>query len=211
MKTFFLFICFCFTADLDSFINKDIRIFFSSANHVFIGMNKENSEVITKSKYYNLKNFSTVSRIVPDGNDFRLKIGPAFVCVDENQIKKCGKNMIWKINEKPFGYTISQASKCITLSNRATLKMMPCTESKDQILDFKLKSEDQDCGTDQIKNEKQPEEQPEKDHSINITLVGINEPTEYYIDRRRENRVVKRQNHENKHSNHDFIRLLSMN
>lgn len=65
--------------DLGRFIGKDVRMFFSAANHVFLGLDTVASSLTARSKYYDLANFYTVARLVPDGPHYRLRYKDSYV------------------------------------------------------------------------------------------------------------------------------------
>ena len=133
--------------DLDYFIDKEIRIFLSEANHIFLGFKENDSFLSAQSKYSNLKGFNTLSRIFKDGDLYRIKVGSEYLCFNSDRAVKCGLNHKWQIIERPFGYSFKQNSKCLTLFSKTYLKMMSCTDSNDQIFDMKYANEDQICGS----------------------------------------------------------------
>lgn len=137
----------CAALDIDNFVDKDVRIFFSNANHVFLGLDRDNSRLTARSKYYDLRGFSSVMRIVRDGSNYRMRAGRDPVCSTAEYISKCDRGSSWLIKERPLGYVLSDGSHCITLASRGAVKMLPCTDTDDQLFDFKLKSDDQDCMT----------------------------------------------------------------
>lgn len=172
MKIFFMFILFIFGAsDLDYFIDKEIRIFLSSANHIFLGFKKGDEGPSVRSKFSNLKEFLTLARIYKDGDSFRIKLGSEYICADSDKVVKCGQNKKWKIVEKPFGYLISQGSKCLTLVSKQYFSMIACTGSREQIFDFRYADEDQLCGNKQDKEENDDN----KNKKENIFIINIDD------------------------------------
>lgn len=166
----------CLTLDIDYFIDKEIRIFFSTANHVFFGLNDK--QLTARSKYYDLRGFSTVAKIIPDSSYYRIRFKTDPICAIADDVKTCEMGTSWTINQKVFGYTIGDGSRCITLVERSVLKMMPCTESNDQIVDFKLKSEDQDCGQDgEFKGKENDDKHKDPRREILVIHVDNKNPT----------------------------------
>lgn len=162
-----LFLCFIFTStDLQYFLDKDLRIFLSGANHVFLGFKADETFLSARSKYSDLKGFNTLSRVVRDGEIYRIKIGADYLCANSDRAVKCGQNHKWQIIERPFGYNLKQNSKCLTLFSKTYLKMMSCTDSNDQIFDFKYANEDQVCGSS-------PEVKPEDPKKENVFVFNI--------------------------------------
>ncbi|KAI5168541.1 hypothetical protein PAEPH01_0222 [Pancytospora epiphaga] len=159
----------CLAIELDKFVDKEIRVFVSGANHIFLGMDTKSYKLTARSKFYDLRNFATVAKIIPDSAYFRIRFYSKPICVEDDEIIKCDTGTSWTINSKTFGYTIGDGSKCITLADRSTIRMMPCTETEDQIFDFKLKNEDEDCGENQQDSET-------KSHDIHREILMINIP-----------------------------------
>lgn len=172
MQILFILMSVCLAADLDKFIDKEIRVFFASANHVFLGLDMKTSRLTARSKYYDLDGFSTVARLIPDSSYFRLRFRSNPVCVEGDEIRKCDVGTNWTVHSEVFGYTISDGSKCLTLAERSVVKMMPCTESEDQVVDFKLKSEDQECGQDGHLDDRES-----RNHDLHREIIVINVPS----------------------------------
>lgn len=158
----------CSMKNITHFLDKDIRIFVSTANHIFLAKNTESNRIVPKSKFGNLDNIYSIFKIAKDGNEFRLFSGEDRICSSGGTITKCRIPKAWTITNVTLGYTFSEGNKCLTVSSYDTLGMTTCTNSDDQIFDFKGADDDQDCDDNEMKKKK-------KDNNtivINLTTDG---------------------------------------
>ncbi len=129
-------------ANINDFLEKEIKIFSINANHIFIGLS--NSEIlVAKSKYEYAKNFESNAWIYFDEDNFRIQFDKNPICYNRTQIVKCLDSSRWKINKKIFGYTIGDGINCMTINNNTEVEMKICTQSNNQLFDFKLSSDNE--------------------------------------------------------------------
>lgn len=125
--------------DLDDFVEKDIRVFFSSFPTFTLGLDEGSGVLVAHSKYINPSKhrFITKARLVKSGNKHVMIFGEDNVCKDGNSVIKCKDERPWELDRKPFGYTISMDGKCITKGPDATIELKTCVNTDDQVVDFK--------------------------------------------------------------------------
>lgn len=181
-------------SDLDDFIEKDIRIFFSHSNHIFLGLDVDSSKVVPRSKYSSLKSFVSAAQIIPNEEKHRIQFDSHPICADKSEVIKCSISTNWIIKKSLFGFTISDGSKCIPIVENDAVKMMPCLELNDQIVDFKLTSDDQNCGI----NPKEPEN---KYCNKKVLIVPLHESSH--------NRSIESRHYVPRHTHHRHIRRYS--
>lgn len=174
MLAAYLFLLICMAADMDKFEDKDIRIFFSGANHVFVGIDTQAERLAARSKYYNLGGFNTMARLVPSGTKYRMEFQGKPMCIAGEKIAPCSTGHDFEVKEKVFGYTLGDGTRCLTLAERAVVKMVECAETEDQIVDFRLASEDQECGADGVS--KPNPTPPESPKAIGKSVIVVNMP-----------------------------------
>ncbi|KAI5148933.1 hypothetical protein ENBRE01_0626 [Enteropsectra breve] len=146
---------------IDDFKNQDTRIFMSSANHIYLGVNSKDDSLTARSKYEQLSGIKTRLRIVPYENEFIIGTRDSEpLCPHGSSIQICKTKAKWAVNQRPMGYTISTGTKCITLTEKYIVRLMPCVESSDQMFDFQL-ADNYQVGGD-IK--------PEKFHPLHISI-----------------------------------------
>ncbi|KAF7677998.1 hypothetical protein TCON_2618 [Astathelohania contejeani] len=142
--------------ELQFFLNQDIKIFFSVFENYHlskkIGENNTNGEFCGMYRHLNPNEFGfdDRARISPNGNGYEITIGGDRICTENKRIEKCkeGGKSIWNIERRGFGYTISQDDKCITQASHEVLSMKKCTDSEDQLFDFKRIIETKKCTND---------------------------------------------------------------
>lgn len=151
------------------FIDKPVRIFFSNANHVFLGFDTKTKTLTARSKYDDLSKFLATFRVSQHGTgQYHITAGEDHtLCIDSETVKECSKPSEWTFTEQVFGYTISNKSQCMTLPARGSIKMAACTSSDDQILDIKLVDPESECD----KTKCYPEENPAKSTSVPLPSV----------------------------------------
>lgn len=135
-------------AELEEFLEKDIKIYFSSAPTFNLGLDEEKGVVVSHPKYINPSKFKfiTRARLVRSGSKFVLVFGENNICKDGNSAVKCRDERLWDLDRKPFGYTISTDGKCISKGDYDSVDMKPCVNTDDQILHFKTANMD-GCGS----------------------------------------------------------------
>lgn len=143
--TSFVFLLTIHGTKLSNFIENDIKIFASNANHIFIGLSDTRNAIIAKSKYDNLTNFISDAWITPNKTYFRIQFGDSPICSANARIVKCSVSTDWQLDKKPLGYTISDGRKCLTLKDNEIIEMESCTGSNDQLFDFRLSSDEKPC------------------------------------------------------------------
>lgn len=141
--------------DLEYFTGKDIRIYLSAANHIFLAKDTMDGHILPKSKYSDLDSIFTAFKLHKDGQEYRLFAGEEMLCAEFGTLGRCENAKAWKIVAKTLGYTISQGGLCITITSRTRIGVIQCTDSDDQLFDFKLADEDQTCGEEKHKEPKQ--------------------------------------------------------
>lgn len=126
--------------ELEEFIEKDIKVFFSSYPAQVLGMEENNGVLVSHSKYVNPSKykFITRARLVRSGDKYVVIFGENNICKDGNSVMKCKEERPWDIDRKEFGYTISTGNKCITKGPDETIEMKTCVNTDDQIFNFKL-------------------------------------------------------------------------
>ncbi|KAI4291035.1 hypothetical protein PAPHI01_0309 [Pancytospora philotis] len=154
-------------SDLDRFIDRDVRVFFASANHVFVGLDTASNRLAARSKYYALAGFNALVKLVPSGDSYRMLAKRKPLCVNGDGIAPCSSGSDWTVREQPFGYTIGDGVRCLTLSGRAVITMAACTDSEDQLVDFRLAEDDQECWTGGAPS---PDTQTKAPHSSTVVL-----------------------------------------
>lgn len=154
---------FCNNKDLSYFLDKDIRIFVSTANHIFLAKDTRNDIVLPKSKFSNIDNVFSEFKIMRDGSEYRLFSGDHRICaISSKIISKCEKPKTWKISPATLGYTLVMDGKCLTINSYEKAGMSACTNSDDQIFDFKLADEDTACDDDKKNKKKEEKKEPQK-------------------------------------------------
>lgn len=151
--------------DLEYFTGKDIRIYLSTANHIFLAKDTLDGHILPRSKYSDLDDIVTAFRLHKDGQEYRLLSGEDVLCAELGTVGKCERTKTWTIVPKTIGYTIAQDGKCITMVSRTRIGVSRCTDSEDQLFDFKFVGEDQAC--EEERNAK-PKQEP-KTIVINVT------------------------------------------
>lgn len=133
--------------ELDDFINKPVKIYFAGYGSTFLGLNTKTHNLVARNKYTDFvkHNFDPISKIIKDGNQYELYFSGSRVCESGSIISQCDKSGAWKITRVNFGYTIGKGSKCITKDREDTVRMKRCSETDDQIYNFKTVSDLGDC------------------------------------------------------------------
>ncbi|EPR79627.1 hypothetical protein SLOPH_706 [Spraguea lophii 42_110] len=130
--------------ELNYFVGKDINIFFSAYPHFRLAMRRENTDqqFVVSSKHLDNGVFFLDPNAWINKNDegYEITVGNIKMCSRDNEVVVCNRsgNSVWNINRKGFGYTISQNGKCLSKLEGTALRMQPCTETNDQLMDFKL-------------------------------------------------------------------------
>ncbi|KAG5859197.1 hypothetical protein KMI_08g13340 [Encephalitozoon hellem] len=126
--------------ELEEFVERDIKVFFSSYPAQVLGLEEESGILVSHSKYVNPSKykFITRARLVKSGDKYIMIFGENNVCKDGNSVIKCKEERPWDIDRKEFGYTISSGNKCITKGPDETIEMKACVNTEDQIFNFKL-------------------------------------------------------------------------
>ncbi|ADM11868.1 uncharacterized protein Eint_071050 [Encephalitozoon intestinalis ATCC 50506] len=126
--------------ELEEFVEKDIKVFFSSYPTQILGLEEENGLLVSHSKYVNPSKykFVTRARLVKSGEKYVVIFGENNICKDGNSVVKCKEERPWDIDRKEFGYTISTDNKCITKGPEESIQMKICVNTDDQIFSFKL-------------------------------------------------------------------------
>lgn len=134
--------------ELEDFVEKDIKIFFSSFPTFILGLDENNGILTSHTRYINPNKykFVTRSRLVKSGNKYSISFGDSNICKDGNSVTRCKEERGWEFDRKPFGYTISTDGKCITKGYDDAVEMKPCVNTDDQIFGFKLADLD-GCGS----------------------------------------------------------------
>jgi len=166
----------CSMKNITHFLDRDIRIFVSTANHIFLAKNTASNRIIPKSKFGDLDNIYSIFKITKTGNEFRLFSGEDRICSIEGDIKKCNMPKTWTIKNVNLGYTFAEGNNCLTVNSYDTLGMTTCTNSDDQIFDFKGADDDQDCDDNEMKKKKKDK------NTIVINLTTNGDKQELYSD-----------------------------
>ncbi|CAD25642.1 hypothetical protein [Encephalitozoon cuniculi GB-M1] len=126
--------------ELEEFVEKDIKVFFSSYPAQVLGMEEDQGVLVSHSKYVNPSKykFVTRARLVKSGERYVVIFGENNICKEGNSVVKCKEERPWDIDRKEFGYTISTDNKCITKGPDESIEMKPCVNTDDQIFGFKL-------------------------------------------------------------------------
>lgn len=149
-------ISFCLAdSPIEYFMDREIRIFSSAANHIFLVRDVSKNTITHRSKFANLENMFSAFRISKDSTMFRIRTGEDFICDEDNNLTICKKPTMWKIKPVTLGYTISSSGKCLTIQSRTTMGLDTCTEVDDQIFDFRIANEDTKCDEEDKKKSKE--------------------------------------------------------
>lgn len=130
---------------LDSFLNKDIKIFLFAYSHIHLAENKsqEEGDFIATSKYYSSDKFKFNDKVnlKKNGDQYNLTIGDSKTCVkNKSKITKCDEKeeqALFDFQRDKNGYTIRSGNKCITKTGFFEVSLLKCTSGDDQIFDFK--------------------------------------------------------------------------
>lgn len=152
-------------AELEHFTGKDIRIFSATANHIYLVKDTKDGHIMPKSKFSNLDGIFSSFKILNDGQEYRLFSGDEMLCAALGTVSKCENTGTWVLTPMAMGFTLSQGGKCITIASRTRIGVTQCTDSDDQVFDFKLANEDESCG-----EEKKPEEPKQEPKTIVINV-----------------------------------------
>lgn len=134
-----LFVC-ARDTELEEFVEKDIKIFFSSYPTYVLGLEEGNGVLVSHSKYVNPSKykFITRARLVKSGERHVVIFGENNICKDGNSAVKCKEERPWDIDRKEFGYTISTDGMCLTKGPNESIEMKRCVNTDDQVFGFKL-------------------------------------------------------------------------
>ena len=126
---------------LDSahFAEKDVRLFFAHANHVFLGYDRINGGFSARSALGDLNGFVSNFKLLPSGNGFLVKAAEEYVCTRSTELHTCNSGQEFNVLPGLFGYTLATDGRCITATVNGEVKMEQCTGSEDQLLDLRLK------------------------------------------------------------------------
>lgn len=87
---------FCSINEIKHFVDKDIRIFISNANYIFLAKDTTNDMIITRSKYSILDVVFSTFRLVKDGKEYRLFSGEQRICgISDEIVSKCETSKTW--------------------------------------------------------------------------------------------------------------------
>ncbi|KAF9764492.1 hypothetical protein NGRA_0524 [Nosema granulosis] len=133
--------------ELEDFINKPIKIYFAGYGSTFLGLNTKTHNIVARNKYtdFTKHNFEPISKIMKDGSQYEIYYSGRRICKSGSVISQCDANGAWDITRVNFGYTIGKNSSCITKDRDDTVRMKKCTETDDQIFNFKTVSDLGDC------------------------------------------------------------------
>lgn len=135
----FIFTSFIKASNLEYFLDGNIRIFFSMANHVFLVKNTETDTLMHISKFSNLDDIFSTFSILKDDTSYLIKTGADYICQDNvNNVKPCKKKERWQVNKKIFGFTISKENMCLTAAPKFKIVLEKCNGSSYQLFDFKI-------------------------------------------------------------------------
>ncbi|TBU01430.1 hypothetical protein CWI37_0711p0020 [Hamiltosporidium tvaerminnensis] len=153
-----------YTSELEYFLNTDIKIMFSAYEHFHLALKTADSSkypFIGISRHLNAKeyNFDDRARITKNSDRYEISIGEEMLCKEKKTIIKCGEtgNSAWSIDKRDFGYTISQDKMCITKKDSDEIILSKCSDTEDQLFDFKRSAGIGKCSENQDvsqKNEK---------------------------------------------------------
>lgn len=148
------------------FLNKNIRIFFSKSNHIYLGYNDSENNIFTGSKYGNIQDFQTNSKITLGTKEgtYKIKIGPKYLCHIGQTIRACGtiddsddnddiENVFnsddnsynWKIENDIPGYIIKNDGLCLTAKADTRFELQECGKLDEQLYDFRLIDDIEEC------------------------------------------------------------------
>lgn len=165
LATFFILFTFSQKEDdLAEFNNKDIKIYFSGYPTTQLGLYKDSKNLVAISKYVNFesRNFSPKARLIKNGNQYELFFSGKRMCKNKKIVSVCDIVFKWKIVPKVFGFNIQTDNKCITKGQEDSIVLSSCTESDDQLFNFKKICEDCDVKDDTEK------------HSVHINFLPDN-------------------------------------
>jgi hypothetical protein len=134
-------------SELDDFIGRDVKIYFTSFPEYYLGMDEESRTIMARNKHADLvkHKFITRAKLYRAGSRYSIMIGDSFMCKNGNSVVTCRDQRQWDISRKPFGYTMSTEGKCITKDADEAVKMSTCVNTEDQLFDFKPADADA-CG-----------------------------------------------------------------
>lgn len=133
------------------FLDKDIRIYVSRANHLFLVMDTITETMGTMSKYAIVSDKYSKFKLIWDPSGYKLISLGSPLCDEDGLITKCEKPVFWDIKPKNLGYTISEkgSNRCLTILDRNLVSLALCTETEDQIFDFRVAELDLGCDDDE--------------------------------------------------------------
>lgn len=132
-------------SDIEYFLDKDIRIFIPTANHIFLVKNTSTGLINHVSKYSSLDDVFSTFKISRDSKKYVMTVDGQFVCVKEEDVTTCTGKYLWDINPKIFGYTISSYDRCLTILSGNMVMLKKCGGTEDQVFDFRYTDEDKEC------------------------------------------------------------------
>lgn len=132
-------------SDIEYFLDKDIRIFLPTANHIFMVKNTSTGLINHVSKYANLDDVFSTFKISRDSKKYVIMVDGQFVCVKEDDVSVCNEKYLWDITPKIFGQTISSYDRCLTISPGNMVVLKKCSGTDDQVFDFRYIEEDKEC------------------------------------------------------------------
>lgn len=182
---------------LEYFHDREIRIFSSSANHIFVVHDLDKDVLAYRSRYLNLENIFSAFQISKDSTKYRIMSGNKYIALDKsNNIIFTENSYLWQIKQVKFGYTISHKKQCWTLQTKSLVGISTCTETDDQVFDFRIADEDSKCNSEKRKEQ----------HEVVIKLE--NQPqfiTTKVVDKISDSKKHDTHDiHENLHGNNDF-------
>lgn len=144
------FVC-CYTQKLEYF--RDRKIYIVSAAYSKYKIVYDVAEIndppvlVWSDNYKSAKQiYDDISFITKYGSDYKIKVGPKYLCYQNNNVVTCKENNsgLWQITKLTFGFTISTNNLCITVSN-TKLYLERCKSNKDQIFEFVVRPAFLDC------------------------------------------------------------------
>lgn len=137
------------SSELESFLDTDVRLFFSSANHVQLVKNQETGTFSYRSKFSDAgnKKYKSVFKVSKSGMKYSIRLDGEYLCdADKKELKTSLSQCLWKITPKKLGFVIANDDECITATADSILRLEKCTGTEDQLFDFEAF---QDCKKDE--------------------------------------------------------------
>ncbi|KAM0680438.1 hypothetical protein GINT2_001498 [Glugoides intestinalis] len=137
------------SSELENFLDTDVRVFFSSANHVQLVKNIENGAFSYRSKFSDAgnKKYKSKFKVSKNGMKYSIRLDGEYLCnIEKKELKASLTQCLWKIIPKKLGFIIEKDDECITAAADSTLKLDKCTSTEDQLFDFEAL---EDCKKDQ--------------------------------------------------------------